>query len=161
MNIANDHAVTFYYQLSEQDGTPLEGNNGEMPMTYLHGHHNLLPALEEALTGLTTGSSVQVVLSPEQAYGPIKPNSVQRVPIKHLASRPKNLRQGAVVRVQTENGAVSGRVVKAGKFVVDVDLNHPFAGKTLIFDIRIESVREATAEELAHGHAHGVGGHQH
>lgn len=161
MQIANDTVVTLFYVLSEEGGAPLEDNKDSIPLAYLHGHANILPGLEDALTGLQAGDEKTVILPPEKAYGVRRENTIQRVPIKHLQSKHKRIPPGTLVKVQTEKGTADGTVVKAGKFVVDVDFNHPFAGKTLRFDVTIDSVRTATAEELAHGHAHGMGGHHH
>ncbi len=83
------------------------------------------------------------------------------MPIKHLASKHRRLLPGTHVKLNTEQGVVDASVIKAGKFMVNLDLNHPFAGKSLVFDVEISSVRDATEEEIAHGHAHGDGGHQH
>lgn len=161
MQISTDTVVTLFYVLSDAGGAQLEQNSDGIPLAYLHGHQNILPGLEEALSGLQAGDKTTVTLPPEKAYGPRRENTVQRVPIKHLQSRHKRLPPGTLVKVQTEKGAADGTVVKAGKFVVDVDFNHPFAGKTLRFDVTIKSVRAATDEEIAHGHAHGEGGHHH
>lgn len=161
MRIEKDKVASFNYHLREEGGETLENNSEGIPIAYLHGHGNLLPALESALENLQAGDTISVTLPPEQAYGPVKPNLTQRVPVKHLLSKHKRLNNGSLVRVQTERGPVTGRVVKAGKFVVDVDFNHPFAGKTLVFDISIKEVRDASLEELQHGHAHGAGGHHH
>ncbi len=161
MKIEKNKVATFVYQLSEHGGEPLESNNQEMPLAYLHGHGNLLPALESALEGLQAGDSKTVTLPPEDAYGPRRDNLTQRVPVKHLLSKHKRLQPGTLVKVQTEKGPANARVVKSGKFMVDVDFNHPFAGKTLVFDVTVDSVRDATEEELAHRHAHGAGGHHH
>ncbi len=161
MEIKDGCVATIFYQLSEQDGNVIESNQAEVPMAYLHGAGNLLQGLEDALEGKAAGDELEVTLPPEQAYGPIRPNASKRVPVKHLASKHKRLLPGTLVKVQTEQGVVNGSVVKAGKFMVEVDFNHPFAGKTLVFNVRIDSVREATSEEVVHGHAHGVGGHHH
>lgn len=161
MQIEQDKVVTFHYEFSEENGTVLESNRGQTPMAYLHGHHNLLPALEAALTGLKAGDTKVVTLTPDEAYGEIKPDQTQRVPIKHLVSRQKRIQAGTAVQVQTESGIVNATVVKAGKFMADVDFNHPFAGKTLTFKLTVEQVRDASPEEISHGHAHGTGGHHH
>lgn len=161
MQIQKNKVATFFYQLREADGPTLENNQNQMPLAYLHGHGNLLPGLESALENLAPGESVTVTLSPDQAYGARRDNLTQRVPIKHLLSQHKRLQPGMVVKVQTAQGARNGQVVKAGKFMVDIDFNHPFAGKTLIFDVTVDQVRDATPEELSHGHAHGAGGHHH
>lgn len=161
MQIENNKVVSLFYHLKDAGGQDLEHNQEGIPLAYLHGHNNLLPALEEALTGKEAGAKFTVTLPPEKAYGPVRPNATQRVPIKHLASHHKRLLPGTLVRVQTDKGTVSARIIKAGKFMVDVDMNHPFAGKTLVFEIEVVSIRDASADELAHGHAHGDGGHHH
>jgi FKBP-type peptidyl-prolyl cis-trans isomerase SlyD len=161
MQISQDKVVTFHYRLREEEGVELENNQDAVPLAYLHGHRNILPGLEEALDGLAADDVVTVTLPPEKAYGPRHPNATQRVPVKHLASKHKRLRPGMLVKVNTENGVKDARVLKVGKFMVDLDLNHPFAGKTLVFEIQIVDVRDATSEEIAHGHAHGEGGHHH
>ena len=96
----------------------------------------------------------------KNAAGMPDPERVQRVPVKHLVFRGK-LRAGDVVKLNTSEGLVPVTVTKAGRHSADVDTNHPLAGQTLTFDIEILEVRAATAEEIAHRHAHGPGGHQH
>jgi FKBP-type peptidyl-prolyl cis-trans isomerase SlyD len=120
-----------------------------------------MPALEKALEGKTSGDELEVTLEPKDAYGERIEGRIQRVPIKHLANIPKRIRPGMAVQVNTENGVRSATVLKAGKFNVDVDTNHPLAGKALTFKITIVDLRDATADEIAHGHAHGPGGHHH
>lgn len=160
MQIEKDKVVTFHYTLSEHEGDVIENNRDGDPMAYLHGHANLLPALEKTLAGKQASDQLSVTLTPDQAYGHRKPDSVSRVPIKHLLTKGK-LKPGMLVAVNTKQGRKDATVVKVGKFNVDIDNNHPLAGKTLVFDIEIAEVRDATAEELAHGHSHGVGGHHH
>jgi FKBP-type peptidyl-prolyl cis-trans isomerase SlyD len=161
MQIEKDKVISIFYHLRDAGGEPLENTQDGIPLAYLHGHNNLLPALEKALEGHQTGDKFSITLQPEEAYGPVREGAAQRVPIKHLLGNPKRLRPGMLVRVQTDRGAISARVLKVGKFMVDVDLNHPFAGKTLIFDVEVTAVRDASVEEIAHGHAHGEGGHHH
>ncbi|WP_188152305.1 FKBP-type peptidyl-prolyl cis-trans isomerase [Teredinibacter waterburyi] len=161
MQIENNSVVSFHYVLREQGGENIESNQDSVPMAYLHGHGNILAGLEDAMVGLTVGDSKSVVLSPEQAYGPRREGAVQKVPVKHLAGKYKRLLPGMVVKVNTEKGAINARIIKPGKFMVELDMNHPFAGKTLEFDIEIKAIRAASEEEIAHGHAHGDGGHHH
>ncbi len=161
MRIENDKVVSLFYHVRDAEGQDLERSEKGIPLTYLHGHNNLLPGLEDALTGQEPGAKLSLTLPPEKAYGPVKPNATQRVPIKHLADTHKRLLPGMIVRVQTEKGLVSATVIKAGRFMVDLDMNHPFAGKTLVFDIEVADVRDATPEEIDHGHVHGEGGHHH
>jgi FKBP-type peptidyl-prolyl cis-trans isomerase SlyD len=158
--ISADKVVTFHYSLRDEGSTPIESSEGKEPVTYMHGHNNIVPGLEQQMDGKRSGDKFSATVQPEDAYGLHDPSAVQRVPIKHLQSKGK-LVAGQMVAVNTREGARHARVVKVGHFHVDLDLNHPLAGKTLLFDIEIVDVRPATEEELAHGHAHGPGGHGH
>jgi FKBP-type peptidyl-prolyl cis-trans isomerase SlyD len=157
MEIAKNCVVTFNYNLHDDQDKEIE--KSDEPMEYLHGYRNILPGLEQHLLDKATGDELSVTLSPAQAYGLRQQNSVQRVPIKHLVTKHKRYQPGMVVQVNAENGARDVVIIKVGKFNVDVDTNHPLAGKTLTFNIAIQEVRAATAEEIAHGHSHGVHGH--
>lgn len=153
--------VSFTYRVTDEAGTELEKSDEHEPMFYLHGHNNLLRGLEVALEGKAVSDEVKVTLSPQDAYGVRRDDAVQRVPIKHLVTKSKRYQPGMIVQVQTDQGARNVTVVKVGKFNVDVDFNHPYAGKTLTFDVSIQSIRDATEEELTHRHAHGPDGHHH
>ena len=160
MSISKDKVVQFYYTLKDEAGQTLESNVGADPVAYLHGHKNMMPGVEKALEGRNAGEEFSVTLPPEETYGLRKGDSEQRVPTKHLMGA-KKWKPGMMAVVQTEQGQRQVTVVKVGKFMVTVDTNHPMAGKTLTFDLIIADVRDATAEEIAHGHAHGIGGHHH
>lgn len=160
MSISKDKVVQFYYTLKDEAGQTLESNVGADPVAYLHGHKNMMPGVEKALEGRNAGEEFSVTLPPEETYGLRKEDSEQRVPTKHLMGA-KKWKPGMMAVVQTEQGQRQVTVVKVGKFMVTVDTNHPMAGKTLTFDLIIADVRDATAEEIAHGHAHGIGGHHH
>lgn len=164
MQISADKVVSFHYNLKDIDGTLLETSYDADPTLYLHGHSNILGALETELASKTVGDKVNVTLTPEQGYGERKEGAVQRIPIKHLhnhAALKNKLKPGSKVLVNTQHGPWEAVVLKVGKFNVDIDSNHPLAGKTLAFEIEVLDVRDATEEELTHGHAHGVGGHHH
>ncbi|MFT5721696.1 MAG: FKBP-type peptidyl-prolyl cis-trans isomerase SlyD [Motiliproteus sp.] len=164
MSITSNSVVSFHYRLREESGAELESSHDAEPMLYLHGHNGILAGLEKALEGRAVGESLSVTLEPAEAYGIRREGREQRIPIKHLqvdAKTQRQLKKGMAVPVQTEQGARTMVIIKVGKFNVDVDTNHPLAGKTLTFDIDIVTVRDATAEEITHKHAHGVGGHQH
>jgi len=105
----------------------------------------------------SAGDSFQVTVEPGEAYGERKPANIQRVAAKHFRN-PKALKPGQVVGLQTNQGPVQVTVIKVGRFNVDVDANHPLAGMSLTFDVEVTGVRDATAEEQAHGHVHGPGG---
>lgn len=162
MQITKDRVVAFHYRLSEPDVGPIEESHGSEPMLYLHGHGGLLAGLERALEGRSAGDSFAVTLSPEEGYGPRDENARQRISKSHVVgAKGAVFRPGMTVRVNTAGGARAAVVVKVGLKVLDVDTNHPLAGRTLHFDIEVVSVREAHEEEIAHGHAHGAGGHAH
>lgn len=164
MSVSANKVVSFHYRLHEVDGELLEESYESDPTLYLHGHNNLLAALEDAMEGKNTGDKVEVVITPEQGYGQRREGAVQRVPIKHLLDYEKiknRIKPGMKVAVNTAHGPWEAVVLKVGKFNVDIDSNHPLAGKNLKFEIEIVDLRDATEEELQHGHAHGVGGHNH
>lgn len=164
MQISADKVVSFHYRLSETGGELIESSYDADPTLYLHGHNNLLAALESALEGKAAGDKLTVSISPEQGYGERQEGAVQRIPIKHLLDHDKlknKLKPGMKVAVNTQHGPWEAVVLKVGKFNVDIDSNHPLAGKHLDFALEVMEVRDASAEELAHGHAHGVGGHHH
>ena len=160
MIIERNTVVTFHYTLLDADNETLETSRDGDPSVYLHGANNILPGLEKQMEGKAAGDVFSVTLDAHSAYGPRDPQRQQRVPIKHLVFRGR-LRPGMLVQLNTDQGARPATVVKAGKFSADLDTNHPLAGKDLTFDIEIVSVRGASTEEIAHGHAHGPGGHQH
>ncbi len=159
MKVEDKKVVQFLYVLKDEQQSVLESTENE-PVAYLHGYNNMMAGLEKALAGKAVGDKFSVTLPPAEAYGERVEGSVQRVPMKHLQGA-KKWKPGMVATVETEQGQRQVTVVKVGKFMVTVDSNHPFAGKTLIFDLEVVDIRDATDEELTHGHAHGVGGHQH
>lgn len=161
MNIAENLVVTINYQVKDTDGKVLESSDQNGPLTYLHGAHNLIPGLENALTGKTVGEALTVEVQPEQGYGPIMPELIQKVP--HDAFQDiDQVELGMVFHAEGDNGQVHQvTVTEVESDGVTVDANHPLAGKTLTFDVSIEGVREATEEEVEHGHVHGPGGHEH
>ncbi|MEX0623303.1 peptidylprolyl isomerase [Saccharospirillum sp.] len=160
MPIEKNTVVTFHYILSDETGETVESSRNGEPNVYLHGHGGILPGLSEALEGKEAGDSLSVTLTPDQAYGQRKPDAIQRVPAKHLMGA-KKWKPGMVAQVNTEQGPRHVLVVKVGHKFIDVDTNHPLAGKTLTFDVEVVSLREAEPEEIAHGHVHGAGGHHH
>ena len=157
MEIAKNKVVTFHYTLTDEEGSFTETSEERGPVAYLHGRNNIVPGLEAELVGKRAGDELKVTVPPELAYGLRVDDALQRVPIKHLV-KPGKLAPGKVVAVNTSSGYRRATVTKVGRFNVDLDFNHPLAGKTLIFDVKIVEVRDATEEEIAHGHAHGPGG---
>ncbi|GGB86132.1 peptidyl-prolyl cis-trans isomerase [Marinobacterium zhoushanense] len=162
--IADNTVVQFHYTLTDTDNKQIETSLDADPLAYLQGHDNMIPAIEQALEGKSAGDTLHLTLTPDQAYGERKEGSEQRIPLKHLQGLPKgqkNWKPGMLATVHTNQGVRQVTVVKPGLKMVLVDTNHPLAGKTLTYDIQVVDVRPATDEEIAHGHAHGVGGHHH
>ncbi len=160
MIIGNESVVLFHYTLYDESGEELETSRGSEPTAYLHGAGNIIPGLESAMAGRATGDVFSATVPAEKAYGARDPYKKQRVPVKHLVFKGK-LSRGMVVQLNTSEGRIPVTVLKAGRHSADIDTNHPLAGQALTFDIEILEVRAASAEELAHGHAHGPGGHHH
>lgn len=160
MQIEKNTVVSFHYRLYDSAGTELESSHDGDPSAYLHGAGNIIRGLEQALAGANAGDQVDTTLEAREAYGERNETLKQRVPVKHLMHKGK-LRPGMVVQLQTDQGARSVTVIKVGRHSADIDANHPLAGQALRFAVEIVDVRAATAEEQAHGHAHGPGGHQH
>lgn len=159
MNISKDTVVEMHYTLSEA-GNQIESSFETDPLVYLHGHKGMLEGVEDALAGKAAGDKVEVTLNPAQAYGEIKEDAKQRIPIKHLQGA-KKWKPGMTAIIESNQGRKQVTILKVGKFNADCDLNHPLAGKTLDFSIEVLDVRAASSEEVAHGHVHGKGGHHH
>ena len=160
MNIEDKKVVSFHYTLCDEHGEQLESSREGDPMTYLHGAGNIIPGLEKALVGKVAGDQFEVNVEPAEAYGERNENGIQRIPAKHFKQAGR-LEPGRMVVLQTRQGPRQVRVVKVGRFNVDIDTNHPMAGLSLTFDVEVTDVRDATAEEVKHGHVHGPGGIDH
>ena len=159
MKIEKDRVVRFHYAVAVRDGGDVESSEGREPLAILAGHGNIIPGLEQAMDGHEAGDSFEVDVPAAEAYGEKREGMTQRVPKKHF--RDARLVPGMQVMLNTNFGPRPVTIEKVGMSVVDVDLNHPMAGQDLHFDVEIVDVREATPEELEHGHVHGEGGHQH
>jgi len=160
MNIKDKKVVSFHYTLCDEHGKQLESSREGEPMTYLHGTGSIIPGLEKALAGKVAGDTFEINVEPAEAYGERNEDGIQRVPAKHFKQAGR-LKPGQVVVLQTRQGPRQLTVVKVGRFNVDVDTNHPMAGMSLTFDVEVSDVRDATDEEVSHGHVHGPGGIDH
>lgn len=164
MKIEKNKVVTFHYRLTDTQGTLIDDSHGHSPAVYIHGHGAMLNSLEAALAGKQAGEKLIATFTPEEAYGARREDAQMRISLKHIhlpTGHKGKLTAGMVVGVETEQGLREVTVIKSGLKTVDVDTNHPLAGKTLNFDIEIIEVRDASAEEIEHGHVHGEGGHHH
>lgn len=160
LTIEKDTVVEFHYTLHDDKQELLESTEGDAPRAFLVGHRGVLAGVEEAMLGKQPGDKLTVTLPPERAFGLRDEKLTQRLSKKYL-KHVKHLTPGLITQVQTKNGPKPVTLLKVGSKVVDVDLNHPRAGQTLLFEIEVISVRKATPEELSHGHAHAPGGHHH
>lgn len=161
MKIEQGKVVSFQYKSSDEQDNEIENTWDDEPMEYLIGSRGIMPALEDALQGKQQGDVFELSVPPHKAYGVRRDDATQRVPIKHLINPPRKLKPGQTVRLSTDKGPREVTVLKAGRYNVDVDLNHPRSGQTIDFEVEVVGVRNATGSELAHGHAHGPGGHHH
>lgn len=160
MKVVHNAVVVIDYTLKDNAGEVIDSSEGAGPLAYLHGSGNIVEGLEEALEGKEAGAEVQASIEPTKAYGERHEDMKQDVP-KELFGGVENIEAGMQFQSETDQGPVLVTVVEVTDETVTVDGNHPLAGVHLNFDVKVLEVREATAEELEHGHVHGEGGHQH
>jgi FKBP-type peptidyl-prolyl cis-trans isomerase SlyD len=159
MQIGDKTVVRIDYTLRNAGGEVLDSSEGAEPLTYLHGMSQIVPGLEKELAGLEAGQSKDVVVQPEEGYGLPDPQGVFGVPRTAFPPEAKLSVGDSFIGEDDEGQALPVRVVELRDDMVIVDANHPLAGETLFFHVDVREVREATAEELEHGHSHGEGGH--
>jgi len=154
--------ISFHYDLYDKNATRIESSRNTNPVLCLYGENGVLLALQDAFTGKMAGEDFSITITHQKAYGRHYPERVQRISRKKIdAGKKQTFRVGQIITLRGEQGPSPATIIKVGKFNLDVDTNHPLAGVDLTFDVSIEAIRVATDEERAHGHAHGVGGHQH
>jgi FKBP-type peptidyl-prolyl cis-trans isomerase SlyD len=161
MKIAKEKVVSIHYTLRNEDGEIIDSSDGQEPLVYIHGTGNLIPGLESSLEGKSPGEKMKVTVPPETAYGEFDEAKVFVMSKKQFDGI-NDLEVGMQFNLQgSGDGDLLVTVTSIGEDSVTVDGNHPLAGMTLAFDVDIVEVRNATKEELQHGHVHGAGGHQH
>ncbi|MEX1056270.1 MAG: peptidylprolyl isomerase [Natronospirillum sp.] len=151
--IAQDKAVAIQYTVKDETGTQVDSSEGRGPLWYLHGHSNIIPGLENALDGLKEGEEFSATVVPAEAYGEHREELIQRVPLTAFQGVDK-IEVGMVFNAQTDGGPLQVAVTEVDEDAVVVDGNHPLAGKALDFSGKVDVVRDASAEELEHGHIH-------
>ncbi len=156
MTITTNSVVTFHYALSDNDGKLLDSSHGQDPFTYIQGASMIVPGLEEQMEGKRKGDAFKAVIEPTKGYGDFDPQLLQQVPLEKFGTQKV---ETGVQFQGGEHGVFTVKEVADGKVLLDG--NHPLAGITLNFNVEIIEVREATADELSHGHVHGPGGHHH
>lgn len=162
MRVAQNRVVVMHYTLKDGDGDTIDSSLGKDPLAYIQGIGTIIPGLEDALEGKTKGDKIDVTITPEDGYGERSDENVQIVPKSGFQGEgDEELTPGMQVQVETNNGPTIAMVTQIEGEEVTLDLNHPLAGVTLNFDVEVVDVREATEEEIEHGHVHGPGGHHH
>jgi len=156
MQIAKHSVAAIHYTLRDNEGTIIDTSSGRDPLYYIHGIGNLILGMEEGLEGKVKGDKFQLKIAPAKGYGEKDPSMVQQVP--RSAFGDQQVQKG--MKFSTNRGDVV-TVTEVGLESITVDANHPLAGVELNFEVEIIEVRAASAEELAHGHVHGPGGHHH
>lgn len=159
MKVAEKKVVRLDYTLRNAQGDVIDTSEGAEPLTYLHGASQIVPGLEKELAGMEAGQAKDVVVQPEDGYGMPDPEGVFGVPRAAFPPDAKLSVGDSFIGEDDEGQALPVRVVELRDDVVIVDANHPLAGETLFFHVDVRDVRDATEEELAHGHSHGEGGH--
>jgi FKBP-type peptidyl-prolyl cis-trans isomerase SlyD len=160
MPIQQDSVVTIHYTLKDDAGKVIDSSTPNEPLAYLHGRGSLVPGLERELEGKNAGDKLAVQVSAAEGYGEHDKQLIEQVPRRALQGI-ANIKVGLQLHAQTPEGPRTVTVTRIASDMVTLDGNHPLAGKTLHFEVEIADVRQASAEELAHGHVHGAGGHHH
>lgn len=152
--IGENLIVCIHYKLTDGEGNVLDSSEGSEPLAYLHGKGNIIPGLENSLIGKAEGDSLQVKVEPAQGYGEVMPEMIQ-VFDREVFQGAESIEVGMTFEAEAPDGSIQSLLVtKVEGDEITVDANHPLAGVELNFDVQIVSVREATQQELDHGHAH-------
>lgn len=160
MKISKGKVVSMHYALRDANGEILDSSEGQAPLDYLHGYGNIIAGLEKALENKEAGEKLNAVIPPEEGYGVREESLVKTVPLSNFQD-PSEVGVGSQFQAETSQGPRLATVTHVDDQNVTVDLNHPLADQTLNFDIDVVAIRDATEEELAHGHVHGPEGHGH
>lgn len=160
MNISKNKVVSFEYTLTDGEGEVIDTSAGHEPLSYIHGIGYMIPGLESGMEGKKAGDAFKVTVQPEDAYG-VRDESLVKDVERDMFGEVEKLEPGMQFQAETEDGIEVVTVTAVSDDTVTVDGNHPLADVVLHFDVRVVDVREATEEELDHGHVHGPGGHHH
>lgn len=158
MQITTNKVVSIDYTLKDKSGEVIDSSEGSEPLSFIFGIGALIPGLEEAMDGKTSGDKLSVEVPPEKGYGERADDLIQSIP-REFFDTSDELKVGMQFQEQGEHGVRIVTIVEISGEEVKVDGNHPLAGETLYFDVTVNDVRDATQEELSHGHVHGAGHH--
>jgi FKBP-type peptidyl-prolyl cis-trans isomerase SlyD len=159
MEIGKNKVVSIHYTLRDNSGNILDSSQGGTPLHYIQGIGNLIPGMEEGLEGKAKGDKLEIIVGPEKGYGVRSDELIQKVP--RSAFGQQEVKKGMQFQAQTKNGTQIVTITEIGLEDITVDGNHPLAGVDLNFSVEVMEVRDASEEELSHGHVHGPGGHHH
>ncbi|MCW8806991.1 MAG: peptidylprolyl isomerase [Rhodanobacter sp.] len=160
MQISQNSVAAFHYTLTDDKGQVIDSSEGRDPLTYLHGSGQIVPGLEKQMEGRKVGDKFNAEVAPEEGYGVHHAELMQEVP-KSAFQGVEDIQPGMQFQGRGPQGEINVTVARIEGDTVFIDGNHPLAGQTLHFAIEVTEVRDASAEELEHGHVHGAGGHQH
>jgi len=160
MTISDNKVVHMHYELKNDKGDILDSSKGKEPLAFIQGKGNIIPGLEKELNNKSKGDKINAVVSPEEAYGVHNKEKVFKVGKKQFNGE-GGIEIGMQIQAESSGQMEIGTVEKIEGEEVTLNFNHPLAGQTLHFAVEIMEIREATEEELSHGHVHGAGGHQH
>lgn len=161
MQVAKHKVVSFEYTLRDDNNVVIDTSEGGQPLTYIHGTGNLISGLEKALIGKSAGDSFKVTIPPEEGYGTRDDQLLEVVPRNRFGASGEEVKAGMQFYAEGGSDLQVITVVKVEGDDVTVDGNHPLAGMTLNFAVKVVDVRDATEEEVMHGHVHGPDGHHH
>jgi FKBP-type peptidyl-prolyl cis-trans isomerase SlyD len=154
--ITDNKVVSVHYTGTlPENGETFDSSEGRDPLTFLVGHKNMIPGFERELMGTKVGDKVEFTLSAEEAYGEYNPDAIQEVPADMFGE----ITPEVGMTLESDMGPFRVTVVNEGS--VTVDFNHALAGKSLTFNVEVVDIKDASEEEISHGHAHGPGGHHH
>ncbi|MDX8394918.1 MAG: peptidylprolyl isomerase [Mariprofundaceae bacterium] len=160
MKIENNKAVTIHYTLTDSSGETVDSSRDGEPLPYIHGVGALVPGLEKELEGKEAGNNIVVTVQPEDGYGVRVAELMQSVP-RDVFQFEGEIEVGMRFEAEAEHGVELVTVTAVSDEEISIDANHPLAGEVLNFDVDVVTIRDASAEELQHGHIHGAGGCQH
>ena len=160
MKIAKNKVVSIDYTLKDDDGKIIDSSEGRDPLSYIQGIGNIIPGLEEALEGKESGSKINVSIEPEKGYGVRNENMIKQLERSQFEPD-MEIKTGMQFQAEGPEGLQVVVVTNVENDTITVDGNHPLAGMQLNFSVEVKDIRDATEEELSHGHVHGPGGHHH
>lgn len=156
MKITSNKVASIHYTLKNKSGELIDSSEGKTPLAYIHGMGSLIPGMEQGLEGKAAGDKLSLVIAPEDAYGISDESLIIVVPLSNFADQDR-VKPGMQFTARSNEGSRGAVVLKVEGDNVTVDFNHPLAGVELHFSVEVMDVRDATKEELEHGHIHGEG----